>query len=389
LTDAALLPTATNIALAIACLAMTWALVLVARRHPRSAFARAQLPATIFLGAAAATCLVEAVTSSHPNADLSAVLRAITALAGIITAIQVMSAASKTPDESATATNGVPAAAAPAAAAAAAAVEASEEPGANEARDSRTSVTDIVNGASAPAPEAGFLGLVSHELRTPLTAMQLLLDRLGDAGEELAPRQRSIVDRLNATAARLTDLVDSILYYARLRNGRLVASVEPFDLGTLALDVTEELRPQAQRKSLDLEAKTTRDRISIESDPKLIRLVLLNIVSNALKFTERGKVAIAVSAEGDTRVVRVTDSGAGIAADEQKRIFEPFQNVEPTKHKHLPGVGLGLSLARQIVDSLGGHISVRSELGKGSTFEVSLPAVATSATSRAAQPGVA
>jgi signal transduction histidine kinase len=216
--------------------------------------------------------------------------------------------------------------------------------------------------------------------------MQLLLDRLSDAGEDLAPRQRNIVDRLCATAARLTDLVDSILYYARLRNGRLVANVEPFDLGTLAKDVTNELRPQAQRKSLELETKTTRDRISIESDPKLIRLVLVNLVSNALKFTEHGKIAVSVSTEGDSRVVRVTDSGTGIAADEQKRIFEPFQNIEPTKHKHLPGVGLGLSLARQIVDNLGGHIAVRSELGKGSTFEVSLPAVATE---RAVHHGVA
>jgi signal transduction histidine kinase len=112
----------------------------------------------------------------------------------------------------------------------------------------------------------------------------------------------------------------------------------------------------------------------------------LNLVSNAVKFTDRGKVAVSVSSEGDHRFVRVTDSGSGIAATEQKRIFEPFQNLEPTKHKHLPGIGLGLSLARQIVDNLGGRIAVRSEPGKGSTFEVLLPAVARAPTAPVSAP---
>jgi signal transduction histidine kinase len=172
--------------------------------------------------------------------------------------------------------------------------------------------------------------------------MHLLLDRLADARDELPPKHKKTVERLSATAIRLTDLVDSLLYYARIRSGRFVSSSETFDLST--------------------------------------RLVIVNLVSNAVKFTDHGRVAVTVSSEGDSRVVRVTDSGAGIPAAEQKRIFEPFQNLAPTKHKHLPGIGLGLSLAHQIVDNLGGRIAVQSEPGRGSTFEVFLPAVARSRT---------
>ena len=213
--------------------------------------------------------------------------------------------------------------------------------------------------------------------------MHLLLDRLDDAGDEIPAKHRKTIERLTSAAVRLTDLVDSLLYYARIRSGRFLSSSEPFDLSTVATDAAEELRPQAERKALVLQAERSADRIPIESDPKLVRLVIVNLVSNAVKFTDHGEIAVTVSAEGDSRIVRVTDSGAGIPAAEQARIFEPFQNVTPTRHKHLPGIGLGLSLARQIVDNLGGHIAVQSEPGRGSTFEVFLPAVAGSRTAPA------
>lgn len=240
---------------------------------------------------------------------------------------------------------------------------------------------ELAAHAGAPV-EAGFLGLVSHELRTPLTAMQLLLDRLNDSPAELPPRQRKIVDRLNVTAARLTDLVDSILYHARIENGRLVTNVEPFDLAALACTVADEYRPQAERKGLVVDTTNARDAVTIENDPKLLRLVIVNLVSNAVKFTDQGRITVSVDSRGSDRIVQVADSGSGIPVAELKRIFDPFQNVEATEHKHLPGVGLGLSLARQIVDTLGGEITVLSEPGNGSTFTVTLPAVARPHTAR-------
>ena len=235
--------------------------------------------------------------------------------------------------------------------------------------------TAHLRAAEASKLKTDFLGLVSHELRTPLTAMQLLMDRLVESESTPLPaRERQIVDRLAAATTRLTHLVDTLLHYARIQSGHLAIDVEPFDLAALAAEALEEVRPQAQRKSLELVLQPPDQRVRVESDPKLVRLVIVNLVSNAVKFTVQGSVSVSVANDGERRILRVSDTGPGIAAAQQQRIFEPFQQLEPTKHKHQPGVGLGLSLVRQIVDNLGASIAVRSEVGKGSTFEVSMPA---------------
>jgi signal transduction histidine kinase len=369
MSDAAWLPVMTAMVLGGACIAIAWSISNWSRRAPANARARAATAGILFFLSLAAVFFLDAATVEHPLPSISTALRAIAALTGIAAALSLRT---------------VPSGASRAVADTAAPAPASTHDGAHTPRSSEPAASRpippappsdaaLVEGQSTP--ETGFLGLVSHELRTPLTAMHLLLDRLADAGDELPAKHRKTIERLSSTAIRLTDLVDSLLYYARIRSGRFVSSSEAFDLSTVANDAAEELRPQAERKSLVLQASRSTDRISIESDPKLVRLVIVNLVSNAVKFTEHGEVAVTVSSEGDSRVVRVIDSGTGIPAAEQKRIFEPFQNVEATKHKHLPGIGLGLSLARQIVDNLGGRIAVQSEPGRGSTFEVFLPAV--------------
>jgi signal transduction histidine kinase len=372
---AAWLPVMTAIVLGGACIAIAWGISALNRRAERGApRSRAALAATLFFFVLAAVFFLDAATVDHPVPALATALRALAALAAVVTAVLLRAAvgdhrAPVAPPVSPPVSDEAIAAPAPAPPS-----ERAAPPPDDVGRADTPSSTDLPAAPQA-TPETGFLGLVSHELRTPLTAMHLLLDRLDGAGDEIPPRHRKTIERLTSTAIRLTDLVDSLLYYARIRSGRFVSSTEPFDLSTVARDAAEELRPQAERKALVLQAARSAERISIESDPKLIRLVIVNLVSNAVKFTDRGEVAVTVSAEGDSRVVRVTDSGAGIPAAEQKRIFEPFQNLAPTRHKHLPGVGLGLSLARQIVDNLGGRIAVQSEPGRGSTFEVFLPAV--------------
>ena len=236
--------------------------------------------------------------------------------------------------------------------------------------------TAQLRAAEASKLKTDFLGLVSHELRTPLTAIQLLTDRLVDPDSPALPaRERQIVERLASATTRLTHLVDTLLHYACIQSGHLALDVEPFDLGALAAEALEEVRPQAQRKSLELSMLPSGQRVRIDTDPKLVRLVIVNLLSNAVKFTEQGSVKISVASDGDRRILRISDTGPGIAEAERLRIFEPFQQLEPTKHKHLPGVGLGLSLVRQIVDSLKAEIIVHSVVGKGSTFEVSMPAM--------------
>lgn len=384
MSDAAWLPVLTAMVLGSACIAIAWAVATRSRRAsaatPAAPTSRAAMAATLFFFALAGVFFLDAATVDHPLPLIATALRAVAALAGIVAALSLRAAPPSTATTDAAST---------------------PAPDRTPARSPRPSAVVASPHVSPPppppsnatigdpdvTPETGFLGLVSHELRTPLTAMHLLLDRLADAGDEVPAKHRKTIERLSSSAIRLTDLVDSLLYYARIRSGRFVSSSESFDLSTIASDAAEELRPQAERKALVFQASRSTDPVSIESDPKLVRLVIVNLVSNAVKFTDHGRVAVTVSSEGDNRVVRVTDSGAGIPAAEQERIFEPFQNLAPTKHKHLPGIGIGLSLARQIVDNLGGRIAVQSEPGRGSTFEVFLPAVAGSRTapSRIAQ----
>ncbi len=371
--DAAWMPFTATMVLGGACIAIAWRVVAVRRE---AAFAGA-----LFMLCLAAVFVVDALTIEHPRPALGVALRVVAAAAGIFTALALRTprvVEAERPSEASTRALEHDAARLPTARSSSNRPRASDSVPAPAAALVPPAPPSGIAEETPASPEAGFLGLVSHELRTPLTAMHLLLDRLEGAGDELPPKHRKTIERLSSTAIRLTDLVDSLLYYARIRSGRLVSSPEPFDLSTVATDAAEELRPQAERKALTLQAARGTDRVSIESDPKLVRLVIVNLVSNAVKFTDHGKVAVTVSSEGNSRVVRVIDSGAGIPVAEQERIFAPFQNLAPTKHKHLPGIGLGLSLARQIVDNLGGRIAVKSEPGRGSTFEVFLPAVARS-----------
>jgi signal transduction histidine kinase len=221
--------------------------------------------------------------------------------------------------------------------------------------------------------KTNFLGLISHELRTPLTSLQLLLDRLSAADGELSAKNQQNLSRMMAATERLTDLVDSLLQYARVQSGKVTAHVERFDARELVRTVFEELKPQAQRKSLTFELEEPSGPVKLKSDPKLLRVVLANLVANALKFTEQGKVAVSLTADTEGATIRVRDTGPGIAAEDQARVFEPFHQLEPTRHKHLPGVGLGLSLVREIVDNLGGTVMLESTPGEGTTFTLRMP----------------
>lgn len=124
--------------------------------------------------------------------------------------------------------------------------------------------------------------------------------------------------------------------------------------------------------TLSLEPQQT-DLPPIVSDARLLRIVLANLISNALKFTNQGSVTIRLMTERDTHVFEVTDTGQGIDEADTARIFHPFERLEPVQHKSLPGVGLGLALVDQIVRALGGSITVSSRLGQGSRFRVHLP----------------
>ena len=219
-----------------------------------------------------------------------------------------------------------------------------------------------------------FLGLVSHELRTPLFALQLQVRRLKrEPNAALVPAQEAIVSRMGLSVSRLVELIDALLQRARIESGRLVVDIKSFDLGQLATEAVEEQRPQADHKELALTLVGAENVPLLQSDPILVRLIIGNLIGNALKFTERGGVFVSLSHEAAGHRIKVKDSGPGIAAEDHARVFQPFQQLEPTLQKHTPGIGLGLSLVRDMVSVLGGEVHIESELGSGSSFTVLLP----------------
>jgi len=215
---------------------------------------------------------------------------------------------------------------------------------------------------------------VSHELRTPLTAIRTYLHLLErDGAASLLPRQRSMVEKTVRSSARLLALVESLLEYTRAESGQLVTDVAPLDLGALAADVVEEMRPLAEQKQLALHVAAPPALPPLLSDAQLVRLILVNLIGNGIKYTEQGGVEVSVSHDEGVHRLAVIDSGPGIPADRQRVIFEPFTQLEPVRHKHTPGVGLGLALVERMVAALGGRVELRSELGCGSEFTVVLP----------------
>jgi signal transduction histidine kinase len=225
----------------------------------------------------------------------------------------------------------------------------------------------------ASAQKTGLMHLVSHELRTPISSLVLQIERLRRDEAGLDDRHRQVVERMRASTGRLVDLVESLLRFDQIQSGRLTARAEPVDLAALAAEVAEELRPQAEVKGLALHVESPPDLPRLRSDPRLVRLVLVNLVGNGIKFTERGRVAVTLEAGPAAHRLVVRDSGRGIAPADLARIFEPFEQLETLARKHTPGVGLGLTLVRELVRALGGTVSVESTPGAGSAFTVSLP----------------
>jgi signal transduction histidine kinase len=222
-----------------------------------------------------------------------------------------------------------------------------------------------------------FLRLVSHELRTPLTPLILNLGTLRrDRSNPLTPAQESLVARIADAATRLRKLIETILEYAGLQGARPSGHVEAVNVAALAAEVLEELRSQAERKGLALHLSAPADLPALCSDRPLVRMVLTNLLDNAVKFTERGEVEVTLAPLASGLSLAVRDTGPGIPPDQQQTIFEPFEHLEPVQRKHTPGIGLGLTVVKELVQSLGGRIELESQPGQGSTFTVVLPSLA-------------
>ncbi len=222
-----------------------------------------------------------------------------------------------------------------------------------------------------------FAANVSHELRTPLNGVLGMLELLRDMG--LTPRQREYVEVAHNSAESLLALIDGILDFSRIDAGKLKLEPVEFVLRDVLDDVVQLLATQAQGKELDLGYIIAPDvPICLRGDPRCIRQVLLNLVGNAIKFTDEGEVAIEVhtqQGESGSTLLRfeISDTGCGIPLEVQQTIFEPFTQADGSTARAAGGAGLGLTISRQLVDFMGGEMDLLSVPGEGSTFWFTIP----------------
>jgi signal transduction histidine kinase len=222
--------------------------------------------------------------------------------------------------------------------------------------------------------KSDFLAVMSHELRTPLNAVMGYTDLL-EAGVSgpLNERQKEQLGRIGESSRHLLRIVDEILGYARLEAGRAELQLELVSIAHVLRDVAMMIEPQLERKNLKLVVCEPERPVKLRTDPGKLRQILLNLLSNAAKFTEEGEIRLEVKSDGAAHQIMVIDTGSGIPSTALPRIFEPFWQVEQGTRRSIGGTGLGLSVASRLARLLGGSLHVESEVGKGSCFTLFLP----------------
>lgn len=281
----------------------------------------------------------------------------------------------------------------------------------------RVDITELKNARdaaeSANRAKSEFLDVMSHELRTPLTvvlggtpflcrpemlpAATKLFNSLEAKGEDaqeitaevhqLLGALKSLAGKVDRSAKHLLTLINDVLDFSKIEAGRMDIDMEPLDLGEIVDDLIEEYSIKAEAKSLYLRSEI--EGLSVHADQLRLRQVLINIIGNALKFTDEGGVVISAGEEGGKIVVDVRDTGCGIPADRINDVFQKFSQVDSSSARRAGGTGLGMAISKKIVEMHGGEISVESTLGEGSTFRFTLKRAVELAESAPVEDGLA
>jgi signal transduction histidine kinase len=229
---------------------------------------------------------------------------------------------------------------------------------------------------AASRAKTDFLAVVSHELRTPLTGIVGYTDVLLSPGllGDLSDRQRSSLERLQQCSRHLWKLVDDLLEVASIEaNTAAAAARERVDLRVLIQDAVQLLRPVAADKGLRLDVELPPDSLDAETDARKVTQILLNLLGNAVKFTDQGEVRLVACDDAGVCRVDVADTGIGIEPADMDRVFEPFVQAHDVTTRHHGGTGLGLAISRGLARTLGGDVTATSIPGSGSTFSLRLP----------------
>ena len=228
----------------------------------------------------------------------------------------------------------------------------------------------------ADAAKTRFLATMSHELRTPLNAIigfsEMIVQE--DALMLDAARRKEYAQLINDSGQHLLSVVNGILDMSKMETGNFEISPEPFAPRAALLNCCNLLALKARESGIDLVTRAPEDLPFMNGDPRAFKQIVLNLVSNAIKFTERGgAVTVSAEVEGSRLVLRVADNGVGIAADDLKRIGDPFFQAGKTYQRRHEGTGLGLSIVKSLVGLHAGEITVQSKIDEGTTVTVALP----------------
>ncbi len=227
-----------------------------------------------------------------------------------------------------------------------------------------------------------FVANVSHELRTPIATLRSLAEALLMGGKDDSEARDRFLSAIAEEAERMGRLIENLLTLARVEAGRQLWRKQPVSVAEVAQQVLNRLRPAAEGKGLTMLCRIADD-LTVVADPDALTQILFNLVDNAVKYTLQGSVVVeaeqVATPDGEQIAIHVRDTGIGIPPEHLPHIFERFYRVDKARSRQLGGFGLGLSIAKHLAESQGGRITVQSEVGKGSTFTLWLPAASSSA----------
>jgi two-component system phosphate regulon sensor histidine kinase PhoR len=242
----------------------------------------------------------------------------------------------------------------------------------DKARGALVLIQDLTELRSLQTMRRELVGNISHELRTPLAGIKAMVETLQDGAIDDRGTANDFLSRVEDEVDRLTQLVTELTELSRIETGRAELDIKPVNLNNLVETVITQLDPQAERQGLNIEKELATDLPAVPTDSERIRQVIANLVHNAIKFTDSGgRITIKTAVEGESVNVAISDTGIGIAAEDLPHVFERFYKVD--KARTGQGTGMGLAIAKHIVEAHNGRIWVESETGRGSTFTFNLP----------------
>ena len=241
----------------------------------------------------------------------------------------------------------------------------------DELSDSLLLFQDLTELRNLQTTRRELIGNISHEFRTPLAGIKAMVETLRDGAVDDKKVARDFLTRMDDEVERLTQIVAELTEFSRIETGKAELSLEPVNLNLLIEEVIIQLSHQVERQQLSVDKKLAADLRSVQADKERVRQVVVNLIHNAIKFTSPGgKITVATQTHGGSVTVDISDTGIGIAKNDLPHIFERFYKVDRARSGG--GTGMGLAIAKHVVEAHGGKIRVQSEEGKGSTFSFSL-----------------